>query len=426
MSVFNRFGASRLVLAVALASGVAVTFAAPAEAAKKKEEKAEANKGTYSKEFAAAYSPFATKLKEGGDLAALKPELAALQATAQTPDDKYTAGQVTVSLGVKLNDRALQRQGGAMMVDSGSTLAGAERASQIYSVATMAYEDKDWAVARTRAQEAVAAGYNGDVDLLIAETYFAENQPAAGIDALDKAIAKKVAAGQPVPDSWLKRGLALAYNNKLGPAANKYAAMYAQYYPSASSWGDAIGTVRTFNQYRDQDLLDVMRLAQRAGALRSADDYLDYVSAADARRLPGETQRIIKAGIAAGLLNTGDPFINDANTISSGRVAADMADLPKIATEARAAGATATTLMAAGDAFLSYQKPAEAEEFYTLALAKPGADTARVLTRLGIAQLDQGKTAEAEANFAKVEGARQAMARLWALYAQQSGKPAAQ
>ena len=60
--------------------------------------------------------------------------------------------------------------------------------------------------------------------------------------------------------------------------------------------------------------------------------------------------------------------------------------------------------MAAGDAFLSYQKPAEAEEFYTLALAKPGVDTPRVLTRLGIAQADQGKSAEAQATFAKVEG----------------------
>ena len=422
MSVFNRFGASRLVLAVALASGVAVSFAAPAEAAKKKEEKAEGNKGTYSKEFAAAYTPFATKLKAGGDLAPLRAELAALHATAQTPDDKYTAGQVTVSLGVKLNDRALQRQGGEMMIDSGSTLSGADRAAQIWSIASMAYEDKDWATARSRAQQAVAAGFTGDADLMIAESYFAENQAAAGVEALDKAIAKKIAAGQPVPDSWLKRGLALSYNNKLGPAASKYAAMYAQYYPSASSWGDAIGVARNFNQYRDQELLDIMRLAQRAGAMRSGDDYLDYISAADARRLPGETQRIIQAGIAAGLLSGSDDFVNQAKTIAAGRIAADTADLPKIAREARLPNATATTLMAAGDAYLSYQKPAEAEEFYTLALTKPGADTARVLTRLGIAQLDQGKTAEAQANFAKVEGARQAMARLWALYAQQGAK----
>ena len=118
-------------------------------------------------------------------------------------------------------------------------------------------------------------------------------------------------------------------------------------------------------------------------------------------------------------------FVSEANTISAARVQADTADLPKLAKDARSPGATVATLMAAGDAFLSYQKPAEAEEFYALALAKPGVDTPRVLTRLGIAQADQGKTAEAQASFAKVEGARQAIARLWGIYAGQAGQPAA-
>ena len=43
------------------------------------------------------------------------------------------------------------------------------------------------------------------------------------------------------------------------------------------------------------------------------------------------------------------------------------------------------------------------------------------LTRLGIAQFDQGKYAEAKASFDKVEGARQAIANLWTVYAQQKG-----
>ena len=68
------------------------------------------------------------------------------------------------------------------------------------------------------------------------------------------------------------------------------------------------------------------------------------------------------------------------------------------------------------------QKPVDAEQFYTLALAKPGVDTGRVLTRLGIAQADQGKYAEAQATFAKVQGPRQPIAQLWALYAAQGGK----
>lgn len=424
MSVFTRSGASRLVLAVALASGAALTMAAPAHAAKKKqEEQPAAAKTNYSKAFAAAYQPFAAKLNAGGDLTPLKAEVAALQATATTTDDKYTAGQVTYNLGAKLKDMALQRQGVSMMIDSGSALGGADRPGQIYAAAQLAYQDKDWATARTRAEQAVAAGYAGEAELLIAETYFAQDQNAAGVDFLDKAIAKKVAAGQTVPDSWLKRGLAMAYEAKLGPQTGKFASMYAQYYPSKDSWGDAIAVQRNFNNYEGQELLDVLRLAQRVGALRSERDYVDYIEAADARRLPGETQRIIQAGIGANMLKAGDVYVAEARTTASGRVNADLADLPKLARDARAASATGSTLMAAGDTFLSYQKPAEAEEFYTLALTKSGVDTARILTRLGIAQLDQGKTGEAQATFAKVTGPRQSIAQLWALYAQ-ANKPA--
>lgn len=425
MSVFRRTGAaSRLALAIALSSAAALAVAAPAQAAKKQEQPAQP-KANVSKGFVAAYKPFFEAIKAGGDLTPLQANLPALLAAAETPDDKYTAGQTTYSVGLKLNDVALQRQGVDLMVDSGSTLAGAERGNQLFGAARLAYDAKDWVAARSRAEQALAAGYAGDADLLISETYFGQNQPAAGLEQLDKAIAKKIAAGQPVPDSWLKRGLGMASNAKLAPQAIKFAGMYAQYYPSATSWGDAIAIQRNFNNYDGQELLDLLRLADRTGSLRTERDYADYISASDARRLPGETQRIIKAGIAAGLLSSNDVFVSEANTISAGRVAADTADLPKLARDARLPSASVATLMAAGDAFLSYQKAAEAEEFYAVALTKPGVDTPRVLTRLGIAQVDQGKATEAAATFAKVEGARQAIARLWALNAQQAGKPAA-
>jgi hypothetical protein len=424
MSVFRRPGAaSRLALAIALSAGAAVTLAAPAQAAKKQEAPAAA-KANFSKGFATAYKPFFDAIKAGGDLAALKANVPALLAAAETADDKYTAGQAIYSVGLKTNDVAMQRQGVDMMVDSGSTLAGAEHAGQLFGAARLAYDAKDWGAARTRAEQALSAGYVGDAELLIAETYFGQNQAAAGLDQLDKAIAKKIAAGQPVPDSWLKRGLAMANNARLQPQAVKFAGMFAQYYPSATSWGDAIAIQRNYNNYDGQELLDLLRLAEHTGSLRTERDYVDYIEVADARRLPGETQRIIQAGKSAGLLKANDVFVTEANTVSAARVAADTADLAKLARDARLPSASVATLMAAGDAFLSYQKPAEAEEFYTTALTKPGVDTPRVLTRLGIAQVDQGKTAEAAATFAKVQGPRQPIAQLWAIYAQQKGKPA--
>ena len=48
-----------------------------------------------------------------------------------------------------------------------------------------------------------------------------------------------------------------------------------------------------------------------------------------------------------------------------------------------------------------------------------------VLTRQGIAQVQQGKHADAQATFAKVTGVRQPIANLWGLYAAQKASPAA-
>ena len=93
--------------------------------------------------------------------------------------------------------------------------------------------------------------------------------------------------------------------------------------------------------------------------------------------------------------------------------------------DARAATASAATAMAGGDAFLSYGQAAKAEELYQLALAKPGADTPRLLTRLGIAQADAGNYADAQATFGKVTGPRQPMAQLWQVYVAQKAKKGA-
>ncbi|MFA9200092.1 MAG: hypothetical protein ACEQR8_02740 [Cypionkella sp.] len=419
-----RSAASRLAFAAALAA-TGLTLAAPAYAQKKPKEQKEqaAPKAQYSKAFVAVYQPIAKTLNAGGDLAPLKPQLPSLIAAAQSADEKFAVGQVVFNVGAKTSDVALQRQGLDMMLDSGKTPA-ADLGRNSYAAAQLAYNAKDWNAARTRAQQAATAGYSGDAELLIAETYFAQDQVGQGLDALDKAVARKGAAGQPVPEAWLKRGLAQAYQANLEPQALKFAGMYAQYYPSTNSWGDAIAIQRNFRNYEGQELLDVMRLAMRANALRNERDYVDYITAADARRLPGETQRVIDAGIAAGKLKASDVFVAEARNVAAGRVKADTADLAGLERDARAAGATAATAMAAGDAFLSYNQPAKAEEFYKTALGKPGVDAPRVMTRLGIAQLDQGKVAEAQATFAKVQGARQAIAQLWALYAAQAARPA--
>jgi hypothetical protein len=177
--------------------------------------------------------------------------------------------------------------------------------------------------------------------------------------------------------------------------------------------------VRATSQFQAQETLDLMRLMARTNSYANDRDYIEYIQAADARRFPGEVVKVIQAGTTAGKIKANDPFISEARTVASGRVAADQRSLPALDRDARAPSAPVATVSAAADTFLSYGDAAKAADLYAIALSKPGGDTARLNTRLGIAQVDKGDYAGAQATFAKVQGPRRSLAQLWAAYAAQ-------
>lgn len=414
---------SRLALAIALAAATAVGATAVAEPAFAADKKAKAPKANYTKEFIAAYQPLAQQLDGANpDLAALKAAAPPVMAQAVTEDDKFAAGNFLYSLGVKSKDMALQRDGVATMLASGK-VPPANQGQYNFLAGQLSYQLKDYAGARSYGMKAIEAGYTeNSPEVFVAEAYFAENQPQQGLTYLGNAIQHKIDAGQSVDESWVKRGLALAYNSKLAGEASRYGYWYAKLFPSKDSWGDAIAVLRNYNNYEPAELLDVMRLTKRTDTFRSKVDYADYVEAADPRRLPGEVVDVINHGYASGKISKDEIFFADAFKMATGRIATDKSELPALERDADAAGAAPRTVIAAGDAYLNYGNAVKAEHFYTKAFALPGADSALVLTRLGIAQFDQGRFAEAQATFAKVPGDRQAIARLWAAYAEQKAK----
>ncbi len=421
---------SQLALAIALATGATLgitALEAPAFAAKKdkKSKEAEKPKADYSKGFVAAYSPINDLFQvEPKDNAAITAGIPTVLAAIETPDDRFAAGNLIYSFGRSTSDQSLQRKGIDMMIESGKVPA--ESVDDYYFLAgQLAYQDKDWEAARTRLLAAIDAGYDSNgPQAIIAETYFSQDKFAEGLEYLAAEVNKRVAAGQPVDQQWLRRGIAVSYKNDFGETAGAFARMNAKMFPDRDSWGDAIAIERNFNNFDAQETLDALRLAQRTGSLRTERDYVDYIEVADARRLPGEVTSAVAEGLAAGLLNTKDLFIAESSSTAKARLSADQAELPALERDARKPSSTAVTATAAGDAFLSYGKAAQAEEMYTIALGKPGADMPRLMTRLGIAQVDQGKIEEAKASFAKVTGNRAPIAKLWTVYAEQKAAAA--
>ncbi|MBD3814594.1 MAG: hypothetical protein IE917_20770, partial [Betaproteobacteria bacterium] len=308
-----RRAGSHVALALALASGAVLAggvVAAPAYAKKKEEA---APKTNYSKGFVAAYKPVADKVNsDKADLPALKGELETVKAAVETDDDKMAAGQLIYNYGLKTTEIPVQREGMDMMLASGK-VAPASLGQYQYVAGQLAYQEKDYPKARELVQAAIASGYTqNDPEAMVAESYFNDNQEAAGLEYLAGVITARDAAGQEVPVTWVKRGLTVAYQGNNGVEARRFSMLLIKHDPTANSWSDAIAIERSFFDYDDQQQLDLLRLARLTDGLRSERDYVDYLSAADARRLPGEVKEVADAGIAAGKLNANDVFVKEA------------------------------------------------------------------------------------------------------------------
>ena len=355
----------------------------------------------------------------GAVLAPQKTQLEAVYAAVANADDRLLAGQFALQMGGLAMDPSLQRRGLGTMIESGK-LAAADQPRLQLAAGQLAFQAKDYAQARTYLQAAIAAGYHAnDADVLLAEAYLVDNQATQGLALLQSAIDQRKASGTPAPQSWYRRGLGVAYAGKLNDKAASFASQLAEAYPTKDNWAAAISVVRDVAHYPSQEELDLMRLMGRTNSFVEERDYIEYIQSADARRLPGEVKGIVDRGIASGMLNASSTFVAEALKIATTRLAADKASLPSLDRDAHAAAATVATITGAGDAFLSYDQPAKAAEFYKLALAKPGADLPLVLTRLGISQVDTADYAGAKDSFGRVEGPRKALAQLWTIYAGQ-------
>lgn len=354
----------------------------------------------------------------GTALANEKSMLDQATAAAVTPDDKLALGQLTYQLGALAQDGTLVQKGLSGMLQSGA-LDPADAPKIQIALGQAAASQKDYAGAATAYKAAIDAGYtDNDIEALLAEAYIKGGQIPQGLAALKAAMAKKQAAGQPVPASWYRVGLNAAYSGKQLNEAVELSRGLVQVEPTPQNWAAAITVTRDVGNFPAQDTLDLMRLMDRTKSYSEERDYIRYIEVADARRLPNEVLKVINAGTASGKLRQ-DAFITEQKGIASGKLTSDRASLPAQEKTARSGSADAATVVGIADAFLSYDEPAKAEELYTLALVKPGVDAGRATTRLGIAQVDQGKYAEAQATFAKVQGPRQALAGLWGVYAQQ-------
>ncbi|MDH7637620.1 tetratricopeptide repeat protein [Sphingomonas oryzagri] len=418
---------STTALTLALALGaVAVTGATPA-AAKKKDDAADASKPKFSDAFRQAAQP-AQKAVEAKDWATAKTALAAAQAAASTPDDKYQAGIMAVIVAQNTNDQAALGPAIDQVLASGK--APPEQQIQLYTAqAQTAFNAGKLDVADKGFTQVNTLKPN-DPEILIslAAVKSRENQTPAALQYTDQAIAAQKATGQPVDEDWYRRALAIAYDGKQPAGVVKYGQQLVDAYPRADIWRISLQTYRETSQLDPQVDLDTLRLMRATNSLAGERDYYEYANTALNKGFPGEAKAVIDQGMSSNMIDNKalatSKALAEIKSIAGPKVAADKADLPNADKKARAA-ANGNLAYQTADAYLGYGMYPQAIDLYKVALQKGGVDANVVNLHMGEAQAQGADKAGAAATLAKVTGPSQTIAQYWAIYANKGSAPAA-
>ena len=441
----RRISRFNMALMLALAGTTAVSLALPVDGAfaqrtekKGKKGKEEAPQMELSAEFRNAFAAAQTAFG-ANDFVTAETKLNEAAAVAASADEKYLTGKMTLQIGLKKNDEAMQMKGIEQALTSGKATEAETKTFNSF-IGEKALLKNDFGRARQYLTAAVQAGQNSPVNLFqLAEAHFGEaiaksggrsidaaNAPvaAAGLPYLQRAVEGDLAGTKQYAASWAKRGFQIARATKSDSSV--FANLLLRADGGKGAWHEVVQAVQADNRsFTSEQNLDAMRLLRMAGGMTSASDYQEYIEAAGAARRPTEVIALIEEGKAAGIITDGNAYFKDALTTANGARGEYVATLPESVRDSRGK-ATATVTLATADALLANKQYAEAEELAALAVTKGATDKERALMIQAIAQVAQGKFDPARQTLTGVTGVRAPLARLWTLYIdQKSGAGAA-
>lgn len=429
---------SKLALVAVLATGVSgLAIVAPAAAKDKKEEQAAPGFKLSKPVQAIAFQ--AQEAVKARNPAAAEPLVAQVEAAATTDDDKYIAAALRYDLEntklviaqeanpkAPLDETVLAKPLDALI--AAKSTPAADRGKYLFRRGQLAYNSGQYPVATQYFTQAKAAGYNSpDFDLQLAKVKVQAGDTAGGLADLDRFITAQKAAGQAVPESYYRFGIATANNKKMAPETLAWMQKYVSAYPNAKVWRDVILQYAfAQNSLAAPDkaqTVDLYRLLRTAGAMPDQAMYEDYAKNVYDRGNPYEAAAVLKEGMASGKIPATSAFSKSLLTAANTAIKADgsLASSEKTALASKDGKIAAST----ADAYLGQNNYAKAIELYRAALSKGGVDANEVNTRLGIALAKSGDKAGAQAAFGAVTGSpRAGIAALWNTWTQVGSTPA--
>jgi lipopolysaccharide biosynthesis regulator YciM len=382
--------------------------AAPAEQKPATETKIKPSKGAIK-----AIMDLQTAVK-AKDAANIPAKVAAAQAVAKTPDDRYAIAvlQLEAARGAKDN---------AAIAAAIDAVLGSGKVEQHQLRGLYAEQANAFTAAKQPDRAAAALQHlialdpsDAEAQIVYANTLHAQGKNAEAVAMLQKNIAARTAAGQKADETVYKLAVQYAYDAKL-PSAIQITRDWVAAYPSPKNWANAFAVYQNLSTSDDASILDVLRLKRAAGALSTESDFHKYAYLAAAQGYPGEAKAVLEEGFAAGKIDRNKPLFKDILAEVSPKAASDKAAVAGAA----AAGLSASTARKAlsnGDLLAGAGQYAKAAEVYRAALGKTGADANLINLHLGAALAQQGDKAGATAALNAVTGANADLAKLWLTY----------
>jgi tetratricopeptide (TPR) repeat protein len=347
------------------------------------------------------------------DYGAAAAALSAAQAAVHSEDGRYYLTNLQFQYARETNNVALQTSTIDALIANGRT--GQAELGQLYALrgtlAVFAGEREPAERAFTRALELAPTPDNA---LALAQVKVSLRKNVEALGLIDRAIQMRAATGQPVLESWYKRGIEIAVSSGQNAQALRLATQMLSAYPTPENWRDVVLVYRDLAKPDATGTDDAVRLLRATHALAGERDYLDAAQALTASGLPGEAKAVLAEGVSQQMVDPAKATFKEAVANAARLAAADRAKLPALRT-AGAGGAAAA--MAAGEHLMSFGDYAAAATFYRKALELGGGDADTANLQLGIALALGGNRAEAAAALRAVTGVRAPLAALWLVYA---------
>lgn len=283
------------------------------------------------------------------------------------------------------------------------------------------YNTRNYPKAIEYGRQAQKAGFaDGDVNTLLAQSYYQQGDFKATRAFTADLIAQSERRGQPPRQNYLQLNLNACIKLKDTACETAGFEKLVTYYPNPEGWASLMQSMLKGGP--DVTLLNSFRLATEVGALTRAEDYTEHAQLALERGLPGEALSAMEAGFARKVFTDQRDIDRNTRLLNSAKskVPAEKAGLAA-ADQRAAAGASADDDLRVAQAFMSYGQNAQAVAAAQRAVRKNNGKTpGEAQLILGLTQFKAGDKAAAVKSFKSVKGdpSIERVAKLWALRAQ--------